>query len=89
MKLLEKFLSSFQSGKKSGSAKTARERLQIILSHDRTDISPALMETLRKEMITVLKKYMEIDETRIEMDIEEGGMALAVNIPVVQIKRNV
>lgn len=71
-----------------GSAKKAKERLQIILSHDRTDISPELMETLRTEMIKVLKNYMEIDETRIEMDIGEGGMALAVNIPVVNVRRS-
>ena len=69
------------------SAKKARERLQIILAHDRTDISPELLETLRFEMVKVLKKYMEIDEARIEIDIEEGGMALAVNIPVIQVKR--
>ncbi|MCL2146413.1 MAG: cell division topological specificity factor MinE [Synergistaceae bacterium] len=69
------------------SAKTARERLHIILAHDRTDISPELLETLRFEMIKVLKKYMEIDEARIEIDIEDGGMALAVNIPVIQVKR--
>jgi cell division topological specificity factor len=69
------------------SAKKARERLQIILAHDRTDISPELLETLRYEMVKVLKKYMEIDEARIEIDIEDGGMALAVNIPVIQVKR--
>lgn len=72
---------------KKGTAKKAKERLQIILSHDRTDISPELMNTLRAEIIKVLKRYMEIDEARIEMDIGEGGMALAVNIPVVNVKR--
>ena len=73
--------------KAGSSAKRARERLQIILAHDRTDISPELLETLRNEMIKVLKKYMDIDETRIEIDIEDGGMALAVNVPVIQVKR--
>ena len=69
------------------SARRARDRLRIILAHDRTDISPELLEILRNEMIKVLKKYMDIDETRIEIDIGDGGMALAVNIPVIQIKR--
>ena len=73
--------------KVGSSAKKARERLQFILAHDRTDISPELLETLRHEMIKVLKKYMDIDETRIEIDIEDGGMALAVNVPVIQVKR--
>jgi len=69
------------------SARRARERLQIILAHDRTDISPELLETLRYEIIKTLKKYMDIDESRIEIDIEEGGMALAVNVPVIQVRR--
>ena len=87
-KVLDTFFSQVGPKEKSApSAKKARERLQIILAHDRTDISPELLETLRHEMVKVLKKYMEIDEARIEIDIEDGGMALAVNIPVLQVKR--
>jgi len=87
-KILDAFFSRRDHKEKVvSSAKKARERLQIILAHDRTDISPELLETLRFEMIKVLKKYMEIDEARIEIDIEDGGMALAVNIPVIQVKR--
>jgi len=87
-KILNTFFSQEDPKEKAGSsAQKARERLQIILAHDRTDISPELLETLRYEMIKVLKKYMEIDEARIEIDIEDGGMALAVNIPVIQVKR--
>ena len=87
-KILNSFFSRGEPKEKAvSSAKKARERLQIILAHDRTDISPELLETLRFEMVKVLKKYMEIDEARIEIDIEDGGMALAVNIPVIQVKR--
>ena len=87
-KILDTFSAPPDPKEKVGSsAKKARERLQIILTHDRTDISPELLETLRHEMIKVLKKYMEIDETRIEIDIEADGMALAVNIPVIKVKR--
>ena len=87
-RILEAFSITADPKEKVGSsAKKARERLQIILAHDRTDISPELLEVLRNEMIKVLKKYMDIDETRIEIEIEDGGMALAVNIPVIQVKR--
>jgi len=92
MNFIQRILSTFfgegnPKEKSVTSAQKARERLQIILAHDRTDISPELLETLRYEMVKVLKKYMEIDEARIEIDIEDGGMALAVNIPVIQVKR--
>ena len=88
-RVLNNFFSNPEDPKEKigSSAKKARERLQLILTHDRADITPELLETLRNEMIKVLKKYMDIDETRIEIDIEDGGMALAVNIPVIQIRR--
>ena len=89
-RILEIFSVPEGSKEKIGSsAKKARERLQFIIIDDRTGVSPELLEVLRNEMIKVLKKYMDIDETRIEIDIENSGKtkALAVNIPVIQVKR--
>jgi cell division topological specificity factor len=72
-----------------GSAEDARERLRLVLIHDRSDISPQLLESLRVDMIAVLKKYMEIDETKIQMDLgrEKHSVAFVANIPVLRIKR--
>ena len=74
---------------RQGSKKAAKERLQIVLIHDRTDISPMLMEELRKDMIDVLSKYMEIDAENIEMDLDKAdhSVAFVANLPVVRIKR--
>ena len=57
--------------------------------HDRTDISPQLLEELRNEMIGVLTKYMDIDLSKIEIDLDhdEQEVALVANIPVLRIKR--
>lgn len=57
--------------------------------HDRSDISPGLMEELRKDMIEVLSKYMEIDTDNIEMELDKANKSVAfvANIPVVRIKR--
>ncbi len=48
-----------------------------------------LMEELRKDMIDVLSKYMEIDAENIEMDLDKAdhSVAFVANIPVVRIKR--
>lgn len=83
------FLRKLFGGGSLESAKEAKERLRIVLIHDRTDISPQLLENLRMEMIGVLTKYMEIDETKIEMDLDhdERAVALVANIPVLRIKR--
>jgi cell division topological specificity factor len=73
----------------SGSAQEANKRLKVILIHDRTDISPRLLDNLRREMIAVLTKYMDIDESKIEMDLDhdERAVALVANIPVLRIRR--
>ena len=83
------FLRRLFGGGADSSAKDAKERLRLVLIHDRTDISPQLLESLRLEMIAVLTKYMEIDESKIEMDLdhEENAVALVANIPVLRIKR--
>jgi cell division topological specificity factor len=83
------FLRKLFGGGGTSSAKEAKERLRIVLIHDRTDISPQLLENLRVEMIAVLTKYMDIDESKIEMDLDhdERAVALVANIPVLRIKR--
>ncbi len=75
---------------RNSSREKAKKRLQLVLVHDRADISPALLEELRIELIGVINKYMEIDSDNIEMDLDrdDGSVALVANIPVLSIKRN-
>jgi len=84
------FLRRLFSGRRSGSsAQEAKERLISVLIHDRTDISPQLLESLRGEMIALLKKYMDIDEPNIDINLDHGrrSVALVANVPVIRIKR--
>lgn len=78
----------FGSGN-DGSRGKAKDRLKIVLIHDRTDISPQLLDNLRGEIIAVLTKYMDIDTQKIEIDLDhdEHEVALVANVPVLRIKR--
>jgi cell division topological specificity factor len=60
-----------------------------VLIHDRTDISPEMMENLRKDLIGVISNYLDIEEDKIELDLskEERSVALVANIPVKNVKR--
>ena len=60
-----------------------------MLIHDRTDISPQLLDNLRDEIVAVLAKYMDIDMKKIEIDLDhdENAVALVANIPILHIKR--
>ena len=83
------FLKKFFGSDGGGSRDKAKNRLQIVIMHDRTDISPELLENLRTEIIDVLTKYLEIDTQKIEinLDHDEHEVALVANVPVVRIKR--
>ena len=83
------FLKKIFGGSNEGSGQRAKDRLKIVLIHDRTDISPQLLNNLRDEIVTVLTKYMEIDREKIEIDLDrdEKAVALVANIPVIKIKR--
>lgn len=83
------FLSKIFGGGNDGSSQKAKDRLKIVLIHDRTDISPQLLDNLRDEIINVLAKYMDIDTRKIEinLDHDENAVALVANIPILRIKR--
>jgi cell division topological specificity factor len=86
------FFKRWFGGGGSSSAEKAKKRLQLVLIHDHTDISPQLLNNLRVDMIAVLRKYMDIDESKIVMNLdhmeeEVGTVALVANIPVLRVKR--
>ena len=84
------FLKKLFGSNNETSGQRAKDRLRIVLIHDRTDISPQLLDNLRDEIVHVLVKYMEIDEKKIEIDLDrdEKAVALVANIPVLRIKRS-
>ena len=71
------------------SKSVAQERLRLVLMHDRMDLSPQVLEELRSDLMDVIKDYMEIDENKIEINLEQDNkcVALVANIPVVKMKR--
>ena len=72
-----------------GSKNRAKERLRLVLVHDRASLSPGLVEALKEELIEVITKYMEIDEEGLEVNFDKSddSVALIANIPVKSVKR--
>ncbi|MGI6036760.1 MAG: cell division topological specificity factor MinE [Limnochordia bacterium] len=83
------FLSRLFGREEEKSKNAAKERLRLILVHDRACMAPHLLETLREELIEVISKYMEIEESGFEVSLEQGddSMALVANIPIREVKR--
>lgn len=69
----------------------AKERLRLVLVHDRANVSPQLMEILKDDMIRVISNYMEINEKEMEINLTNtnSSVALVANIPVNRMKRGV
>lgn len=85
------FLSFFTP--KTVSKNVAKERLKLILIHDRADFSPELLESIREDIMQVISKYVEIDREDMEIkmtssDAEQNSSpALVASIPIKSLKR--
>jgi cell division topological specificity factor len=85
----------FFKGKKPASKNTAKERLQLVLIHDRANVSPEFLEMLKGEILEVLSKYVEINQEEFDIELtraksEDGTHdvpALVANIPISKMKR--
>ena len=77
---------------KTPSKEVAKDRLRLILIHDRTAIPPETMDLIRQDILTVISKYVEIDSSEVEIaltrtDEDEGNLpALVASIPIKKTK---
>ena len=77
--------------RKKNSGEVAKDRLKLVLIHDRASLSPAMMDNLRRDLVEVISKYMDFDEAALDVQMaeQENMTMLEVNIPVAAVKRNV
>ena len=78
----------------SNSKEAAKERLHLVLMQDRANVSADFLELMKQEIIEVIKKYIDVDESAIDVrltnkeneDGTNGAPALYANIPILNIK---
>ncbi len=73
----------FRDRSRSGSAHVAKERLQIIVSHERAQRGgPDYLPTLREELLEVVRRYVTVDQeaVRVKLDRHEDRETLELNI---------
>ena len=83
-------------GKSKNSKDVAKERLKLVLIHDRANVSPEFLDMVKGEIIKVIQNYMDVDEsgldiqlTRTKSDDGEGVVpALVANIPIKSVKKS-
>ena len=79
------FLDRFFGRQEPTSREIAKERLQLVLVHDRVKISPAMLDMMKDELITVISRYVEIEEDGVQVSFTHGRREnrLVADIPVV------
>ena len=97
--MFENIIKLFKKGNKHetlnpSSRDTAKERLHLVLMQDRANVSADFLDLMRQEIIEVIKKYIDIDESAMDVrltnqaneDGTQGAPALYANIPILNIK---
>ena len=64
----------------------AYNRLKLVLMHDRTQLSPGILEAMRDELVEVISKYVVIDKDALDLSLEDESstIALVANIPIIR-----
>lgn len=70
--------------KRKKSAASAKERLQLVLVHDRTDLTPAQLDDLKDDLLKAISQYIEIDPDAVRIELERDGRSqrLVADIPL-------
>ena len=71
------------------SADNAKERLQLVLIHDRTDLTPAELDSLRDDLVATISRHVEIDVQAMQIGVEHDGRSqrLVADIPLKAARR--
>ncbi len=73
----------------SGSSATAKERLRLVLMTDHLELAPEMIEAMKRDLVDVISRHVEVDRDKIEVNFERQDSALAMlaNIPILSVNR--
>ena len=62
--------------RRNKSANSAKERLQLVLIHDRTDMTPAELEALKDDLVKTISRHVDIDPDAVSINVARDGRPL-------------
>ncbi len=85
IELLEKLFPSLND---RNSRQDVKNRLKLVLAHDRSDLTPQMIESMRREILEVVSKYVDLDADAMDFALENNSRvtALVANLPILRVK---
>lgn len=76
-------------GRDQKSAHQAKERMKLVLIHDRIDLTPGVLDALKDELIQVISRHVEIDPASVNIELDQDGrqQRLVADIPLKSARR--
>lgn len=82
--MITEFFERLFIGSSRGSREDVKRRLKLVLAHDRSTLNASTLEKMRKEILVVVSKYVELDTESLEFSIKTDSRmtALIANLPI-------
>ncbi|MGD1901171.1 MAG: cell division topological specificity factor MinE [Geitlerinemataceae cyanobacterium] len=79
----------FNRNREESSRETVKQRLQLTIAHDRAALSPATIESMQKEILAVVTRYVEIDTDKLNFALRSSDRmtSLTADLPIRRIRK--
>ncbi len=75
---------------RQNSGATAKERLRLVLMSDHLSLAPEMIEAMKRDLLDVISKYVQLDRDKVDVHFEnqDDALAMLANIPITGVNRN-